>query len=148
MFTLRHSTSSRSSPLPHPRSIPPAFPSACDSQKASGPCPPSLPSCHSDAAHLEEEYVHRVYNAIASHFSGTRHSPWPRVCHFLNSLSPGSLLADVGCGNGKYLGVNPQLVAVSPVQVSPVMFLSLIRDTLFQSVLFHSIFYSMSRDLH
>ncbi|XP_075905974.1 tRNA (carboxymethyluridine(34)-5-O)-methyltransferase alkbh8 isoform X2 [Nelusetta ayraudi] len=89
-----------------------AFPSACDSQKASGPCPPSLPSCHSDAAHLEEEYVHRVYNAIASHFSGTRHSPWPRVCHFLNSLSPGSLLADVGCGNGKYLGVNPQLVAV------------------------------------
>ncbi|XP_076590483.1 tRNA (carboxymethyluridine(34)-5-O)-methyltransferase alkbh8 [Chaetodon auriga] len=95
-----------------------AFPSACDSQgapsapSASPPCPPSLPCCHADAAHLEEEYVHRVYNAIASHFSSTRHSPWPRVCHFLSSLPPGSVLADVGCGNGKYLGVNPEVIAV------------------------------------
>uniref|UniRef100_A0A8C4NTG6 tRNA (carboxymethyluridine(34)-5-O)-methyltransferase n=1 Tax=Dicentrarchus labrax TaxID=13489 RepID=A0A8C4NTG6_DICLA len=79
---------------------------------ASSTSPPSLPCCHADAAHLEEEYVHRVYDAIASHFSSTRHSPWPRVCHFLNSLPPGSVLADVGCGNGKYLGVNPEVVAV------------------------------------
>ena len=57
--------------------------------------------------------MHRVYDAIAPHFSGTRHSPWPRVCHFLSSLPPGAVLADVGCGNGKYLGVNPELVAVS-----------------------------------
>ncbi|XP_035536483.1 alkylated DNA repair protein alkB homolog 8 isoform X1 [Morone saxatilis] len=95
-----------------------AFPSACDNQgapsapPASSQSPPSLPCCHADAAHLEEEYVHRVYDAIASHFSSTRHSPWPRVCHFLNSLPPGSVLADVGCGNGKYLGVNPEVVAV------------------------------------
>ncbi|KAM9359812.1 tRNA (carboxymethyluridine(34)-5-O)-methyltransferase alkbh8 [Symphorus nematophorus] len=95
-----------------------AFPSACDSQGApsapvaSPPSPPSLPCCHADAAHLEEEYVHRVYDAIASHFSSTRHSPWPRVCDFLSSLPPGSVLADVGCGNGKYLGVNPELIAV------------------------------------
>ncbi|XP_042271239.1 alkylated DNA repair protein alkB homolog 8 [Thunnus maccoyii] len=95
-----------------------AFPSACDSQGApsvpstSPPSPPSLPSCHTDAARLEEEYVHQVYNAIASHFSSTRHSPWPRVCHFLSSLPPGSVLADVGCGNGKYLGVNPEVIAV------------------------------------
>jgi len=54
-----------------------------------------------------------VYDAIAPHFSSTRHSPWPRVCHFLASLAPGDLLADVGCGNGKYLGVNPEVVAVS-----------------------------------
>uniref|UniRef100_A0A8C9YMS0 tRNA (carboxymethyluridine(34)-5-O)-methyltransferase n=1 Tax=Sander lucioperca TaxID=283035 RepID=A0A8C9YMS0_SANLU len=91
-----------------------AFPSACDSQVApsapSPPSPPSLPCCHADAALLEEEYVHRVYDAIASHFSGTRHSPWPRVCHFLSSLPPGSVLADVGCGNGKYLGVNPEVI--------------------------------------
>lgn len=94
----------------------PAFPSACDSQggpSASPPSPPSLPSCHADAAHLEEEYVHRVYDAIASHFSSTRHTPWSRVCHFLSSLPPGSVLADVGCGNGKYLGVNPEVIAVS-----------------------------------
>ncbi|XP_070762380.1 tRNA (carboxymethyluridine(34)-5-O)-methyltransferase alkbh8 isoform X4 [Enoplosus armatus] len=92
-----------------------AFPSACDSQgapSASPPSPPSLPCCHDDAARLEEEYVHRVYDAIASHFSSTRHSPWPRVCHFLSSLPPGSVLADVGCGNGKYLGVNTEVIAV------------------------------------
>ncbi|XP_053729015.1 alkylated DNA repair protein alkB homolog 8 isoform X1 [Synchiropus splendidus] len=92
-----------------------AFPSACDSQKAqatSPPSPPSLPRCHADAARLEEEYVHRVYDAIASHFSSTRHSPWPRVCHFLTSLPAGSVLADVGCGNGKYLGVNPEVIAI------------------------------------
>ncbi|XP_039987691.1 alkylated DNA repair protein alkB homolog 8 [Xiphias gladius] len=95
-----------------------AFPSACDSQGApsapspSPPSPPSLPCCRADATRLEEEYVHRVYDAIASHFSSTRHSPWPHVCHFLSSLSPGSVLADVGCGNGKYLGVNPEVIAV------------------------------------
>nr|XP_057935300.1 alkylated DNA repair protein alkB homolog 8 [Doryrhamphus excisus] len=90
-----------------------AFPSACDSQgDPSPPPPPSLPRCHGDAACLEEEYVHRVYNAIASHFSSTRHSPWPRVCHFLSSLSPGSMVADVGCGNGKYLAVNPEVISV------------------------------------
>ncbi|KAK2912599.1 alkylated DNA repair protein alkB homolog 8 [Channa argus] len=95
-----------------------AFPSACDSQggcsapSPSPPCPPSLPCCRADAAQLEEEYVHQVYNSIASHFSSTRHSPWPRVCHFLSSLLPGSVLADVGCGNGKYLGVNPEVIAM------------------------------------
>uniref|UniRef100_A0A3B4ADQ3 tRNA (carboxymethyluridine(34)-5-O)-methyltransferase n=1 Tax=Periophthalmus magnuspinnatus TaxID=409849 RepID=A0A3B4ADQ3_9GOBI len=72
----------------------------------------SLPGCQADAAHLEQQYVHQVYDAIASHFSSTRHSPWPRVCDFLCSLPPGSVLADVGCGNGKYLGVNPQVVAM------------------------------------
>ncbi|XP_068612791.1 alkylated DNA repair protein alkB homolog 8 [Brachionichthys hirsutus] len=92
-----------------------AFPSVCDSQgapPAPSPSLPSLPSSQGDAAHLEEEYVHRVYDAIASHFSSTRHSPWPRVCHFLSSLPPGGVLADVGCGNGKYLGGNPEVVAV------------------------------------
>uniref|UniRef100_A0AAQ4SA32 CWF19 like cell cycle control factor 2 n=1 Tax=Gasterosteus aculeatus aculeatus TaxID=481459 RepID=A0AAQ4SA32_GASAC len=92
-----------------------AFPSACDSQVAPlappPPSPPSLPCCHADAALLEEEYVHRVYDAIASHFSSTRHSPWPRVCHFLSTLPAGAVLADVGCGNGKYLGVNPEVMA-------------------------------------
>ncbi|XP_015244795.1 PREDICTED: alkylated DNA repair protein alkB homolog 8 isoform X1 [Cyprinodon variegatus] len=92
-----------------------AFPSACDSQGGTSPnpsSPPSLPCCHADATRLEEEYVHRVYDSIASHFSSTRHTPWPRVCHFLSSLPPGSVLADVGCGNGKYLGVNPKLISV------------------------------------
>ncbi|XP_041652260.1 alkylated DNA repair protein alkB homolog 8 [Cheilinus undulatus] len=95
-----------------------AFPSACDSQGGPTvpfvptPPSPSLPCSHADAALLEEKYVHRVYDAIASHFSSTRHSPWPRVCDFLTSLPAGSMLADVGCGNGKYLGVNPDLIVV------------------------------------
>lgn len=96
--------------------LPLGFPSVCDSQRVSAvpePSLPSLPTCHADAAHLEKEYVHSVYNSIAPHFSSTRHSPWPRVCHFLSSLPPGSMMADVGCGNGKYLSVNPEVIAVS-----------------------------------
>lgn len=65
------------------------------------------------AASLEKEYVHKVYEDIAGHFSSTRHTPWPRVVDFLRSLPMGSLVADVGCGNGKYLGVNKDLYMVS-----------------------------------
>lgn len=32
-----------------------------------------------EAARLEDEYVHKVYDVIAPHFSHTRHSPWPKV---------------------------------------------------------------------
>ncbi|XP_064831314.1 alkylated DNA repair protein alkB homolog 8 [Oncorhynchus masou masou] len=88
-------------------------PSACDSQQPPAPpSPPFLPRSQTDACRLEAEFVHHVYEEIACHFSSTRHSPWPRVCHFLSSLEPGSILADVGCGNGKYLGVNPDVIAV------------------------------------
>ena len=64
------------------------------------------------ANHLESEFVHKVYDSIASHFSETRHKPWPRVSHFLNSLPNGSLVLDVGCGNGKYLNVNPNILMI------------------------------------
>uniref|UniRef100_A0A8C9LDX0 Uncharacterized protein n=1 Tax=Pavo cristatus TaxID=9049 RepID=A0A8C9LDX0_PAVCR len=66
-----------------------------------------------EASELEQEYVHRVYEEIATHFSSTRHSPWPRVVEFLRSLPEGSVVADVGCGNGKYLGINRNLYMVS-----------------------------------
>ena len=52
---------------------------------------------------VEVTHVQRLYNSIASHFSHTRHSPWPSVATFLNSLPAGSLVADIGCGNGKYM---------------------------------------------
>lgn len=55
----------------------------------------------------ESLHVHSVYEAIAPHFSLTRHKPWPRVATFLSGQAPGSIGIDVGCGNGKYLSVNP-----------------------------------------
>ncbi|KAH7510628.1 hypothetical protein FEM48_ZijujUnG0106100 [Ziziphus jujuba var. spinosa] len=55
---------------------------------------------------IEKKYVHRVYDAIAPHFSSTRFSKWPKVASFLSSLPSGSLVLDAGCGNGKYLGLN------------------------------------------
>lgn len=60
----------------------------------------------------EREYVHEVYDQIASHFSSTRYKPWPIVHDFLFSLSPGSVGIDVGCGNGKYLTVNRDIFII------------------------------------
>lgn len=55
---------------------------------------------------IEKKYVHRVYDAIAPHFSSTRFAKWPKVATFLRSLPSGSIVLDAGCGNGKYLGLN------------------------------------------
>jgi len=55
---------------------------------------------------IEKKYVHSVYDAIAPHFSSTRFAKWPKVAKFLESLTPGSIVLDAGCGNGKYLGFN------------------------------------------
>ena len=77
-----------------------------------------------NSANVEHEHVHKVYSQIASHFSDTRFKPWPKIAHFLREQPTASLIADVGkkilkvlatneysllsgCGNGKYLGVNP-----------------------------------------
>ncbi|KAI0513180.1 uracil-5--methyltransferase TRM9 [Xylaria bambusicola] len=54
----------------------------------------------------EDEHVHSVYESIASHFSSTRYKPWPFIASFLRErVTSGSIGLDVGCGNGKYLGV-------------------------------------------
>jgi len=65
-----------------------------------------------DAEAYEREHVHGVYEAIAPHFSSTRYKPWPAVAQFLHARPAGSMGLDVGCGNGKYLGVNPGLVMI------------------------------------
>ncbi|XP_003219355.1 alkylated DNA repair protein alkB homolog 8 isoform X1 [Anolis carolinensis] len=84
-----------------------SYPSVCDSQcKVTAP---SFPDSESEASKLEKEYVHDVYEQIAQHFSSTRHSPWPRVVEFLRALPRGAIVADVGCGNGKYLGVSKDM---------------------------------------
>lgn len=64
------------------------------------------------AAQLEEKNVHSVYDCIAPHFSETRHTPWPRVAEFLRSFQTGSVLLDIGCGNGKYLQCNNNALTI------------------------------------
>lgn len=61
------------------------------------------------ARKLENENVHQIYDKIGNHFSETRHSPWPNVQEFIQSLDRNSILLDVGCGNGKYLNINESI---------------------------------------
>ncbi|CAG8979966.1 hypothetical protein HYALB_00010734 [Hymenoscyphus albidus] len=67
----------------------------------------------SNPAQYEEQHVHTVYNEIAPHFSSTRYKPWPIVKTFLQSQPPGSLGLDIGCGNGKYLPINPSVFIIA-----------------------------------
>ena len=66
-----------------------------------------------DTRQYEETHVHQVYQEIASHFSSTRYKPWPIVERFLKDLVPGSIGLDIGCGNGRYLAVNPNVFIVA-----------------------------------
>jgi tRNA (uracil-5-)-methyltransferase TRM9 len=54
---------------------------------------------------IEAEHVHALYDTIAEHWAHTRSKKgglWARVCEFIAQLPPHSLIADVGCGDGKY----------------------------------------------
>ncbi|KAK1436385.1 hypothetical protein QVD17_02164 [Tagetes erecta] len=66
----------------------------------------------SSTPEIEKKHVHRVYDAIAPHFSATRFAKWPKVSSFLNNLPSGSVILDAGCGNGKYLGLNPNCFVI------------------------------------
>ncbi|XP_062873292.1 probable tRNA methyltransferase 9B [Trichomycterus rosablanca] len=61
------------------------------------------------ASQLEREHVHSVYERIAPFFNDSRYKAWPRVRQFLLEQDPGSIVADVGCGNGKYLHINKSI---------------------------------------
>ncbi|MCJ1249669.1 tRNA methyltransferase, has a role in tRNA modification [Trapelia coarctata] len=67
----------------------------------------------SESQNYEAIHVHEVYEQIASHFSSTRYKPWPIVERFLTALPTGSIGLDIGCGNGKYLAVNPEIFIVA-----------------------------------
>ncbi|XP_055970082.1 probable tRNA methyltransferase 9B [Sorex fumeus] len=62
-----------------------------------------------EAAQLEQQHVHAVYESTAPYFSDLQSKAWPRVRQFLQEQKPGSLVADIGCGTGKYLKVNSQV---------------------------------------
>ncbi|XP_072547629.1 probable tRNA methyltransferase 9B [Salminus brasiliensis] len=61
------------------------------------------------ASQLERDHVHSVYERIAPFFNDSRYKAWPRVKQFLLEQEPGSIVADVGCGNGKYLHINDRI---------------------------------------
>ncbi len=62
---------------------------------------------------MENKHVYEVYDRIAPHFSHTRYKPWPKIEKFLNEeMKDGDIVMDIGCGNGKYLGVNPKLYMI------------------------------------
>nr|XP_003412469.1 probable tRNA methyltransferase 9-like protein isoform X2 [Loxodonta africana] len=62
-----------------------------------------------EAAQLEKQHVHQVYENTAAYLSDLQSKAWPRVRQFLQEQRPGSLIADIGCGTGKYLKVNSQV---------------------------------------
>lgn len=96
--------------------------------------PMAKPFLQTESEEYEDQHVHQVYEQIASHFSATRYKvglqaweqpislhlhdtnfvlqPWPVVEKFLLDLPAGSVGLDVGCGNGKYLVVNPKLFII------------------------------------
>lgn len=57
----------------------------------------------SSSPNVESSYVQGFYDTIAEHFSSTRYKGWPKVLSFLSQFSASDVIADVGCGNGKYL---------------------------------------------
>jgi len=53
----------------------------------------------------ERKHVHAVYDAIATqwhHTRGKRGVLWPGATQFIENLPTASLVADIGCGDGKY----------------------------------------------
>lgn len=62
-----------------------------------------------DPKQYEKEFVNKVYDQIAPHFSHTRFCPWPSVQNWVNSLEPYSVILDIGCGNGRNLGINKSI---------------------------------------
>ncbi|KFQ19069.1 Putative methyltransferase KIAA1456, partial [Merops nubicus] len=62
-----------------------------------------------EATQLEKQHVHSVYENTAAYFNDLQSKAWPRVRNFLLEQKPGSLVADIGCGTGKYLNVNNQV---------------------------------------
>lgn len=77
-------------------------------------CDSQISSDRSIAKPTNEEVnnVHNVYDDIAEHFSNTRYNAWPNVEKFLLDLEDGSLVCDVGCGNGKYMKVNKNVQVI------------------------------------
>jgi ubiquinone/menaquinone biosynthesis C-methylase UbiE len=55
---------------------------------------------------IEKIYVKDVYNKIAKPFNLTRYVLWNHITTFIQNIPDYSLIADIGCGNGKNMMLN------------------------------------------
>jgi len=101
----------RSVPVPRSR-LPPGADAPSPPPSSASARGDTPPAAGAGMPEIERAHVRAFYDAAADHFSATRHSPWPRVASFLSRLAPGSVVADVGCGNGKYALAAPPAVIV------------------------------------
>lgn len=95
-LTLRTALDLNGAPMPLLESA--DFPPIWGSGGKSDSSPLETPAC-------ERDHVHAVYDAIATqwhHTRGKRGVLWPGATQFLQRLPQGSIVADVGCGDGKY----------------------------------------------
>ena len=76
---------------------------------------------------LEKIFVHHVYenqydnkqndslkqdtNGNSTNDANNKYA-WPKVKNFLSKLEPNSLIADIGCGEGKYLNINDKIFSM------------------------------------
>jgi len=85
----------------------------CDAQRKSTLEPIPLTEMELNSPkNLEKNHVKNVYDAIAVHWDSTRHSPWKQVKNYVINLKEGSIVADIGCGNGRYMDLAPQCVII------------------------------------
>lgn len=66
-----------------------------------------------DAARkLEKRHVYEIYDKIAGEFSDSRYRAWPNVKKFVEELPPGTIMVDLGTGNGKNLNLNKSIFSI------------------------------------
>ena len=64
-------------------------------------------------SNMDQEYnSDQVYNTISSQFDHTRFSIWKSVLEFLNTIPKYSIIADIGCGNGKNARYRSDIVTI------------------------------------
>lgn len=101
-LTLRTALSLKGIPLPRFESnmFPPVW--GINDEKRNGS---TMDSNVLVTPNTERDHVHAVYDAIATqwhHTRGKRGVLWPSASLFVKDLPEGSIVADCGCGDGKY----------------------------------------------
>jgi alkylated DNA repair protein alkB family protein 8 len=52
------------------------------------------------------------YEKYGTDFSKSRFRVWPQVSEFIQALSQGAIVYDIGCGNGKNMSIRPDVTTV------------------------------------